>query len=510
MTYALSLFESLPLEMIGAIADFTCMTHDYRDLGNLMFVSRRLRDGVSISKRMRIVNEVMAAVQQTATRRKMLVDRDECLLQACVLGRRRLLMFMPELTIDEALSLLPVACAYGHLPCVEFLTSSFDLNAHSLRATSDRLRMQHPLALLARHHIEQMNSIDTGSPFSNEFMCAQIDRTHGLLSPRGALDLAVYLGHLDIVQHFYTVVGLKLGHNRYHDHNHHSHNDVDDQHDHDIINEVCSRGHLHILRYLCESTSGVPRPSCIRTSQALACASAGGNLAVVRFLRTYAYNYDDDYDYNHDINSNHENDAGIIGDDDDDNDDEGDDHMAANAPHTHVSYRVDGIDFDTLEYQTPVYEACRVAPVRVGAVRTIELLRFLLFEFGGLCADDYLSTRPHDIPRLWWLVDVGGDEEVCEEAAVEVGKFLLEEFQLTTADARAENNKALRTAAIGGHLLVVKWLVTTFCLNAEDVMTNDGEVMRRCCDVKGLVEALGECGVVLERIDIVSAQYRDW
>jgi ankyrin repeat protein len=57
-------------------------------------------------------------------------------------------------------------------------------------------------------------------------------------------------------------------------------------------------------------------------------------------------------------------------------------------------------------------------------------------------------------------------------------KYLVETFQLTVEDARANNSYALRWAAYNGHFKVVKYLIKRFQLGAEDVRAYNNYALR--------------------------------
>eukprot|EP01104_Vermistella_antarctica_P010611 TRINITY_DN2845_c2_g1_i1.p1 TRINITY_DN2845_c2_g1~~TRINITY_DN2845_c2_g1_i1.p1 ORF type:complete len:164 (+),score=34.41 TRINITY_DN2845_c2_g1_i1:165-656(+) len=121
--------NELPLELVAHIADYAHShdaSHQYRSLHAMILVSHHLRNGVCLSRQWRIVNEVLAEVQDVEERRKILFDRKEASMHASRSGNVRLLRFV-QLTPQEAYAVcLPLASQSGHLECVRYLTTEFD------------------------------------------------------------------------------------------------------------------------------------------------------------------------------------------------------------------------------------------------------------------------------------------------------------------------------------------------------------------------------------------------
>jgi hypothetical protein len=70
----------------------------------------------------------------------------------------------------------------------------------------------------------------------------------------------------------------------------------------------------------------------------------------------------------------------------------------------------------------------------------------------------------------------------CRNGQQLAAQWLVERFGLTAADARAEDNKALRGVCANGHLAVAQWLAETFSLTAEDARANDNWALRMACE----------------------------
>eukprot|EP01104_Vermistella_antarctica_P010181 TRINITY_DN2694_c2_g1_i2.p1 TRINITY_DN2694_c2_g1~~TRINITY_DN2694_c2_g1_i2.p1 ORF type:complete len:468 (+),score=70.83 TRINITY_DN2694_c2_g1_i2:30-1406(+) len=114
--------EDLPLEMIAAIADHI---HDLHHLAAMMLVSRRLYNGVSLSKRWALVLEVLAGEKDGEERRKILMSREQNLIYASrQCGHARHLRHA-QLDQEEAFLCLPMACGAGQIECVRYLVSTF-------------------------------------------------------------------------------------------------------------------------------------------------------------------------------------------------------------------------------------------------------------------------------------------------------------------------------------------------------------------------------------------------
>lgn len=98
----------------------------------------------------------------------------------------------------------------------------------------------------------------------------------------------------------------------------------------------------------------------------------------------------------------------------------------------------------------------------------VEVLRYLREEM-GLTTDDARANTNFAL-RL-----------ASPRGHVKVLKYLFDGFRLTTEDARADNNFALRLAARNGHSAIVKCLVTKFGLTAKDARTNYNYALRKAC-----------------------------
>jgi hypothetical protein len=78
---------------------------------------------------------------------------------------------------------------------------------------------------------------------------------------------------------------------------------------------------------------------------------------------------------------------------------------------------------------------------------------------------------------------------ICANGHLATAQWLVERFALTAADARAKNNQALRYACEGGHIAIAQWLVDRFELTAADVRANDNGALRGACYGNHLVMA---------------------
>jgi ankyrin repeat protein len=87
----------------------------------------------------------------------------------------------------------------------------------------------------------------------------------------------------------------------------------------------------------------------------------------------------------------------------------------------------------------------------------------------GLTTDD---ARANSNCALKW---------VCRNGHLEVAQWLTERFWLTVDDARANNNDALRWACENEHLGVAQWLTERFWLTVDDARTNNNSALRWAC-----------------------------
>jgi hypothetical protein len=71
--------------------------------------------------------------------------------------------------------------------------------------------------------------------------------------------------------------------------------------------------------------------------------------------------------------------------------------------------------------------------------------------------------------------------ESCRYGHLAVTRWLVETFHLTTDDARAHDNFALRRSCENGHLEVARWLVETFHLTADDARADNNYALRWSC-----------------------------
>jgi len=87
-------------------------------------------------------------------------------------------------------------------------------------------------------------------------------------------------------------------------------------------------------------------------------------------------------------------------------------------------------------------------------------------------------------PRLQELAKGVRLADACRDGHLAVCQWLTETFHLTAADARADDNLALRWAASNGHLPMCQWLTETFHLTAEDARA-DGNYALHCAAQNG-------------------------
>ena len=95
----------------------------------------------------------------------------------------------------------------------------------------------------------------------------------------------------------------------------------------------------------------------------------------------------------------------------------------------------------------------------------VEMVKYLVARFELTVAD----ARAEDNDPLRCAAGNGHMEMV---------KYLVDRFELTVADARADNNYALRWAAHNGHIEMVKYLVGEFELKVDDARANDNFALR--------------------------------
>jgi hypothetical protein len=69
----------------------------------------------------------------------------------------------------------------------------------------------------------------------------------------------------------------------------------------------------------------------------------------------------------------------------------------------------------------------------------------------------------------------------CKHGHLEVAQWLTDRFQLTADDARAYNNEALRVACKHGYLEVAQWLTDWFQLTTADARADDNGALRWSC-----------------------------
>lgn len=77
--------------------------------------------------------------------------------------------------------------------------------------------------------------------------------------------------------------------------------------------------------------------------------------------------------------------------------------------------------------------------------------------------------------------------DVCAAGRLPVARWLTQHFELTAADARADDCWALRHACIGGHLQLASWMVTKFGLNGADARSLRNFALRWAC-IRGQLE----------------------
>lgn len=72
--------------------------------------------------------------------------------------------------------------------------------------------------------------------------------------------------------------------------------------------------------------------------------------------------------------------------------------------------------------------------------------------------------------------------DICRDGNLRAAKWFCITFELTTEDARADDNFALHHACVGGHLGVAKWLHVTFGLTADDSRADRNFALRSACE----------------------------
>eukprot|EP01104_Vermistella_antarctica_P018313 TRINITY_DN6735_c0_g1_i2.p1 TRINITY_DN6735_c0_g1~~TRINITY_DN6735_c0_g1_i2.p1 ORF type:complete len:236 (+),score=39.96 TRINITY_DN6735_c0_g1_i2:46-708(+) len=210
--------EDFPLEILAAIAD---VVHEFPHLCAMMLVSRRFRDGVSLSRTWRIVNEVVAHVTDVGERRKILLSRTESLKYAsgrCV--HARLLRFL-QLSRDEALVCLPLACLDGRLECVRYLVETFEIEA-CVDNSYDFLR-----AAFRHQHLHVVQYLHPA---------IRLTANHARAGDNQILQWACKAGHLPEVQYLHTAFGLTADDAR--------------AHYNQALRSACHYGFLPVVQYL--------------------------------------------------------------------------------------------------------------------------------------------------------------------------------------------------------------------------------------------------------------------
>eukprot|EP01104_Vermistella_antarctica_P005434 TRINITY_DN1596_c0_g5_i1.p1 TRINITY_DN1596_c0_g5~~TRINITY_DN1596_c0_g5_i1.p1 ORF type:complete len:267 (+),score=40.09 TRINITY_DN1596_c0_g5_i1:38-802(+) len=193
--------NDLPLELLAVIADFI---HRYSSLLAMMLVSHHLCDGVSLSRRWRIVNEVLADVTDMNERRKILFDREQVIIHASRVGRVRLLRYV-QLKREEAYSLcLPVACLYGYLELVRYLMTEFDIKDKVLCPGLFPRR----LGLAGCEVQDKPSTILSLTPFKIAWVCAPSDNVRLIEYLHKECGVTVDDVRAETMSHFGTVVRM--------------------------------------------------------------------------------------------------------------------------------------------------------------------------------------------------------------------------------------------------------------------------------------------------------------
>lgn len=124
--------------------------------------------------------------------------------------------------------------------------------------------------------------------------------------------------------------------------------------------------------------------------------------------------------------------------------------------------------------------------------RSFDFMKFMVEHFGyhGSELDELLenAAKYGDLQLVQYLCvsknrDLCGSDvlvdalnEASAEGHIDILRFLKSQYGLTTEDARANENCALKRAATNGHLGVVQFLHTDFGLSAEDVLDEYGSL----------------------------------
>ena len=79
--------------------------------------------------------------------------------------------------------------------------------------------------------------------------------------------------------------------------------------------------------------------------------------------------------------------------------------------------------------------------------------------------------------------------QACLRGDLRLAQWLASRFDLTAADARADDNAALHFACLNGRLAAAQWLVSHFGLTAADARASDNYALRHACEGGHLVMA---------------------
>eukprot|EP01104_Vermistella_antarctica_P002714 TRINITY_DN12932_c0_g1_i1.p1 TRINITY_DN12932_c0_g1~~TRINITY_DN12932_c0_g1_i1.p1 ORF type:complete len:342 (-),score=67.18 TRINITY_DN12932_c0_g1_i1:48-1073(-) len=117
----------LPNEMLALIADFV---YEFNDLGNMMLACKILRNGVLLSRRWMIVQNILSTTTtlDIESVKRILNNRHACVVHACEKGMLRTIRAL-ELSTFEANrpEVVNIVCEFGHMECLQYLHHEYDL-----------------------------------------------------------------------------------------------------------------------------------------------------------------------------------------------------------------------------------------------------------------------------------------------------------------------------------------------------------------------------------------------
>eukprot|EP01104_Vermistella_antarctica_P009373 TRINITY_DN2411_c0_g1_i19.p1 TRINITY_DN2411_c0_g1~~TRINITY_DN2411_c0_g1_i19.p1 ORF type:complete len:477 (+),score=84.93 TRINITY_DN2411_c0_g1_i19:267-1697(+) len=409
--------EDFPLELLAAIAD---AVWEFGDLWSMLRASRRLYDGVLLSRRWRVVNEVTTTVSGVERHARLLFGRPLCLVHASSIGNIRLLRFlMPDR--EEAHICLPLVCAEGHVECLHYLWME-------IGATGAEKEWQ-------QEYSDAMCDTWEGTDDDRMIFLASLDEHvgHGNwnapFSLCGTLQLACFGGHLRAVEYLHEHADIEVEHVCAHDawaiisacenghlpvvqylhsrfptilHNTHRNDDVDGGCASRAVLAACTGGHRDVLVFL---TSIGVRDVRANNNESLLWACRNGHLEIIRYL------------------------------------------------HEELGIDIDDIRSTNLDDSGDGQPGALSWSCREGH---LSVVKYLHEECGLTDAD----VRARDVDALRYACVFGGPMDLIQ--------YLHTEFGLTATDARVLDNRMLAWACVAGHMDVVKYLHAEMGLTRED------------------------------------------